>query len=625
MARRTTSSRTEPGRKFWPIQALFIYTIIIGIMVLLVAFTGNKSFSSKLGIDLQGGTRVTLVPQGDRPSADQLAQARTILENRVNGMGVSGAEVVADGSNLVITVPGDDASEARSLGKTSQLLFRAVSDPILPGQDFPTVLGDMANRWVEVGLTTPEEAQARIDQVAQNWETLGITEPPAEPLNVTAKNPAPAATDLEEQERREAQLSVMLEDRQSTNPSVQNAASVLLTCGLVDPLAGADDAAKPLVACSPQGPMLLEPAPLLSGETDTENGKRLTGNLIDTNSQITGGFDPNSAQMAITFRFKTGAANPGGETWYALGQQQLNKQVAIVLDSQVISAPQIITPTPPGEISQITGQFTEQEATELANNLRYGALPISFTGANGEPGGTTQTISATLGSASLQAGLIAGLVGLALVALYSLFYYRGLGLVALVSLVAAFAMTYLAIVLLGRWIGYSLDLAGIAGLIIGIGTTADSFVIYFERIKDEIKNGGTFRSSVPRAWDRAKNTIITGNIVSLIAAVILYFLAIGDVKGFAFTLGLTTIFDIVVAFLVTAPLVILASRKPALANPRINGLGSAFREAERQYGRKVQHGGVFVSDQQPQSVATATPAAISTPSVQAATEEESQK
>ena len=308
--------------------------------------------------------------------------------------------------------------------------------------------------------------------------------------------------------------------------------------------------------------------------------------MIDTNSQITGGLQPNSAQMAITFKFKTGEQTPGGETWYALGQQMMGKRVAITLDSKVISAPEIQSPTPPGEVSQITGSFSEKEAQDLANNLRYGALPLSFVGENGEPGGTTTTISPSLGAASLKAGIIAGLVGLVLVGLYALAYYRGLGVVAIVSLVAAFALVYGFIVLLGRWIGYSLDLAGIAGLIIGLGTTADSFVIYFERIKDEIKNGATFRSAVPRAWQRARSTIVTGNIVSLIAAVILYFLAVGDVKGFAFTLGLTTVFDLVVAFLLTAPLLILMSRRPHFASPKLNGLGAAYRVAERKYGRK---------------------------------------
>ncbi|KAB1504512.1 protein translocase subunit SecD [Corynebacterium sp. 320] len=566
-----------------------MFLLIAIVVTALIAFTGNKSFAPKLGIDLQGGTRVTLVPQGDQPTQDQLSQARSILENRVNGMGVSGAEVVTDGNNLVISVPGEDAGEARTLGKTSKLSFRAVSQPTPPSQNFPRVLEDMANRWVENGILTPEEANAKLAQFLPNLGKLGIQNPPKE-MKVTEKAPAEPKTDKDKDALREKQVQVSLKDRQSADADVQQAAAVLLPCDGLDPLSGADDLSKPLVACSKLGALILEPAPLLKGETDEEHGRRLDGSMIDTNSQITGGLDTRSQQMAITFRFKTGDATPGGETWYALGREQLQKQVAIVLDSEVISAPRIQSPTPPGETSQITGDFPEQEAVDIANNLKYGALPLSFTGENGEQGGTTQTISPTLGDASLKAGLIAGLIGLVLVSLYALAYYRGLGFVAIVSLVAAFALIYGFIVLLGRWIGYSLDLAGIAGLIIGIGTTADSFVIYFERIKDEIRQGATFRSAVPRAWTRARSTIITGNFVSLIAAVILYFLAIGQVKGFAFTLGLTTFFDVVIAFLVSAPLVILLSKKPFFANPKVNGLGSAFRAAEREAQRAAVAG-----------------------------------
>ncbi len=584
MAKKQKKKATRGGFA-WPKRAIAAFVVIALIVLGLIMFTGNKSFGPKLGIDLQGGTRVTLVPQGDTPTPEQLSQARTILENRVNGMGVSGASVVTDGNNLVITVPGSDAGEARTLGKTSQLLFRPESQPGQPTKDFPKALKDMANRWVENGIITPEFANERLAKMAKGLPQAGLKVDPKD-MKVTAKPPATPKDSVEEQERRDKQVEVLKADRQSTDGNKQQAAGSLLDCEKSDPMAGSDDPAKPLVTCSDQGPMILGPAPLLKGETDEKHGERLTGEMIDTNSQITGGLQPNSAQMAITFKFKTGDKTPGGETWYALGQQMLGKRVAITLDSKVISAPQIQSPTPPGEVSQITGSFSEKEAQDLANNLRYGALPLSFVGENGEPGGTTTTISPSLGAASLKAGVIAGLVGLVLVGLYALAYYRGLGVVAIVSLIAAFSLVYGFIVLLGRWIGYSLDLSGIAGLIIGLGTTADSFVIYFERIKDEIKNGSTFRSAVPRAWQRARSTIVTGNIVSLIAAVILYFLAIGDVKGFAFTLGLTTLFDLVVAFLLTAPLIILMSRRAFFASPKLNGLGSAYRVAERKYGRK---------------------------------------
>jgi preprotein translocase subunit SecD len=193
-----------------------------------------------------------------------------------------------------------------------------------------------------------------------------------------------------------------------------------------------------------------------------------------------------------------------------------------------------------------------------------------------------ETVSATLGLTSLRAGLIAGAIGLALVLVYSLLYYRVLGLLTALSLVASGAMVFAILVLLGRYINYTLDLAGIAGLIIGIGTTADSFVVFFERIKDEIREGRSFRSAVPRGWVRARKTIISGNAVTFLAAVVLYVLAIGQVKGFAFTLGLTTILDIVVVFLVTWPLVYLASKSTMLAKPAFNGLGAVQQIARER-------------------------------------------
>jgi preprotein translocase subunit SecD len=187
-----------------------------------------------------------------------------------------------------------------------------------------------------------------------------------------------------------------------------------------------------------------------------------------------------------------------------------------------------------------------------------------------------------LGLTSLRAGLLAGAIGLSLVLVYSLLYYRVLGLLTALSLVASGAMVFAILVLLGRYINYTLDLAGIAGLIIGIGTTADSFVVFFERIKDEIREGRTFRSAVPRGWARARKTIVSGNAVTFLAAAVLYFLAIGQVKGFAFTLGLTTILDIVVVFLVTWPLVYLASKSTTLAKPAYNGLGAVQQVARER-------------------------------------------
>ncbi|AZA13698.1 protein translocase subunit SecD [Corynebacterium choanae] len=604
------SGRARVGQTKWPGKALALFALILVLIYALVLFTGGGKATPKLGIDLQGGTRVTLVPQGAEPTADQLEQAKRILQNRVNGMGVSGAEVVTDGNTLVITVPGADTSEARALGQTSQLLFRPVEQPLPPDSTkLMEVAGDMANRWVEAGVLTPEVAQNALTELADNLNS-GIEQqtqalandaelsdeqkqqlqdaltntPKVEAPKVTASEPAPTKNSIEAAERRNTVIEMMRQDRQSDDATLQFAAYTLLQCNdEVDPMAGTDDPAKPFVACDPSigRNLILGPAPLLLGQTD-ENGTRLTGNEIDTSRPITGGLNPQTGQREISFAFKSDGAEQGSATWANLTQEYLNRQVAITLDSKVISAPVIRGATPVGSATSITGSFTEAEAQSLANNLRYGALPLSFAGENGERGGTATTIPATLGYASLKAGLIAGIVGLILVALFALAYYRVFGVLVVTTVVAAGVLIYGALVLLGRWVGYSLDLAGIAGLIIGIGTTADSFVVFYERIKDEIRDGRTFRSAVPRAWARAKHTILSGNLVSLIAAVVLYVLAVGDVKGFAFTLGLTTIFDLVVVFLVSAPLVVMASRKPWFARPQVNGLAGVMRVAERR-------------------------------------------
>ncbi|OOK66203.1 protein-export membrane protein SecD [Mycobacterium kansasii] len=336
-------------------------------------------------------------------------------------------------------------------------------------------------------------------------------------------------------------------------------------CDKEDILAGNDDPKLPLVTCSTdhKTAYLLEPS-IISG---------------DQIQDATFGMDQRGVGYVVDLQFKSGAA----DEWARYTAAHLGKQTAFTLDSQVVSAPQILEPIPGGR-TQISGgdpPFTAATARQLANVLKYGSLPLSFESSE------AQTVSATLGLTSLRAGLIAGGIGLALVLVYSLLYYRVLGLLTALSLVASGAMVFAILVLLGRYINYTLDLAGIAGLIIGIGTTADSFVVFFERIKDEIREGRSFRSAVPRGWARARKTIVSGNAVTFLAAAVLYFLAIGQVKGFAFTLGLTTILDLVVVFLVTWPLVYLASKSSTLAKPAYNGLG-AVQQVARE--RRAQAG-----------------------------------
>jgi preprotein translocase subunit SecD len=333
-----------------------------------------------------------------------------------------------------------------------------------------------------------------------------------------------------------------------------------------DVLVGNDDPSLPLVTCSADRAevFLLEPA-IIKGEQI---------------KNATSGLDQQRAQWVVNVEFDSEA----GRTWADFTRDHVGDRTAFVLDTEVISAPEIQEPILGGN-TQVTGQFTEASARELANQLKYGSLPLSFESSEAE------TVSATLGLSSLKAGLIAGAVGFALVLLYSLLYYRVLGLLTALSLVASGAMVYAVLVLLGRWIGYTLDLAGVAGLIIGIGTTADSFVVFFERIKDEIREGRSFRSAVPRGWARARKTILSGNAVTFLAAAVLYVLAVGQVKGFAFTLGLTTIFDVLVVFLVTWPLVYLASKSPTMAKPALNGLGAVQQIArERRAAAQATRG-----------------------------------
>jgi preprotein translocase subunit SecD len=347
--------------------------------------------------------------------------------------------------------------------------------------------------------------------------------------------------------------------RQSTNQGVQFVALQVMArqCGKEDILAGNDDPHLPLVTCGKdhKEAYLLAPS-IISG---------------DQIANASSGFNQQNANYVVDLQFKSDAAN----TWADFTAAHIGTQTAFTLDSEVVSAPRIEEAIPGGR-TQIHGDFSSSSARELANVLKYGSLPLSFESSE------AQTVSATLGLTSLRAGLIAGAIGLALVLVYSLLYYRVLGLLTALSLVASGAMVFAILVLLGRYINYTLDLAGIAGLIIGIGTTADSFVVFFERIKDEIREGRSFRSAVPRGWARARKTIVSGNAVTFLAAAVLYFLAIGQVKGFAFTLGLTTILDIVVVFLVTWPLVYLASKSTTLAKPAYNGLGAVQRVARER-------------------------------------------
>ena len=551
-----------------PARYLAVFAVLMAAVYALVFFTGDKDPSPKLGIDLQGGTRVTLTartPDGNAPSQDSLKQAQQIIETRVNGLGVSGSEVVIDGDNLVITVPGDDSSQARTLGQTARLFIRPVVGSVAPsaGQatpgspQTPTDPAAPADPATAVDPAAPAAPQSRVFP-AQDPTTVDPTPAPTTgaPASDAPATDAPTSSDpaenasLSDADRAAQEIADAKALRQSEDQQIQQLAMQSLDCNAADPLAGNDDPALPLVACSTDGTAVYLLGPTI-----------IDGQQI---ADATSGFDSQQAQFQVSLTFDS----EGSNTWAQFTAANLQKQAAFVLDSKVISAPVIQGATPAGSATSITGNFNAQSASELANTLKYGSLPLSFVSSEAE------TVSATLGLASLEAGLIAGAIGLALVLVYCLLYYRALGLLTALSLALAGLVVYGILILLGRWISFTLDLAGIAGLIIGIGMTADSFVVFFERIKDEIREGRSFRSAVPRGWARARKTILSGNAVSFIAAAVLYVLAVGQVRGFAFTLGLTTILDVIVVVLVTWPLVNLASKSKFWSKPSVNGLGA---------------------------------------------------
>jgi preprotein translocase subunit SecD len=603
----------SPSTPVHPARYLALFLVLLVGAYLLVFLTGDKKAEPKLGIDLQGGTRVTLTartPDGSRPTRDALNQAQTIINDRVNGLGVSGSEVIIDGDNLVITVPGTESSEARNLGQTARLYIRPVvhampaapaqgsqppseappgappgvpgipgapGAPVAPGVPGlpPGVPGLPPGAGPGAAVPAPGAAGQPAAPPAQSPAPQPRpypAEPPAQPAPEPPPTPpapapapgqGPAPAPGTQTPPGDVPLAQRIADekelRQSTDQQIQILALQFQAtrCGEDDVLAGNDDPNLPLVTCSQDG-----------NEVYLLDKSIISGEQIENASS---GFDQQQGIYIVDLQFKGDAT----KTWADFTAANVGTQTAFVLDSKVVSAPEIREPIPGGR-TQITGQFTESSARELANVLKYGSLPLSFESSEAE------TVSATLGLTSLRAGLIAGAVGVALVLLYSLLYYRVLGVLIALSLVASGAMVYAILVLLGRYIGYTLDLAGIAGLIIGIGMTADSFVVFFERIKDEIRDGRSFRSAVPRGWNRARKTILSGNAVTFLAAAVLYVLAVGQVKGFAFTLGLTTILDVVVVFLVTWPIVYMASKSPTMAKPRVNGLGAVQQIARER-------------------------------------------
>lgn len=470
---------------------------------------GQASWAPKLALDLEGGTQMILAPKvegGSGINEDQLNQAVAIIRQRVDGSGVAEAEIsTQSGRNVVVSLPGTPSKETRGLIQASaDMNFR----PVL--QAGP-------------GAAVPPESRTPEEQ---------LPKPAAEPANSSDDNWITP------------DVYKKFEALDCDNPSQDKQER--------------SDPAKPLVTCEPKsgnspaikyilGPVEVKGSNIKSSTFQLQRGAQgAVTNEWAVNIQFDD--DGTSKFKSVTERLYQFYVSGGGQNG-----SNPKAQFAIVLDDQVISAPRSLAVITDGR-PQITGGFTEQSAKALSDQLRFGALPISFEIQS------EQQISATLGGEQLRMGLLAGVIGLLLVFIYSLFQYRALGFVTIASLIVAGALTYLAIAILGWTENYRLSLAGVAGLIVAIGQTADSFIVYFERIRDELREGRGLVSAVANGWKRAKRTVLASKAVNLLAAVVLYFVAVGNVRGFAFTLGLTAIADLIVVFLFTHPTLQLLAR-----------------------------------------------------------------
>ncbi|MEO3870206.1 protein translocase subunit SecD [Nonomuraea sp. B12E4] len=551
------------------------------LLALILALGGTmllqKAYTPKLGLDLAGGTTVTLSPvtlNNASPPEEILDRAVNIIRERVNGTGISDAEVAKSGDNIIISIPGVGQSEAIALvATTAELRFRQVlaMEPTQVPQELAT------NAPTPSGSASPSTpASPKASQSATAPKPS--TSPTGKALSsaLTAPSPAaspsvadPATQNGQQQDRQDGQKNGTKGQQAKATPTASPSGEPSAPPAQ-DPNAGMNtEGIDPAVLAQYNKLDCANPKNRGQGVQDDPNKQyaacetdgsfkyvldvaKVVGTDIDTASA---GVQQGTTEWVVQLDFKSkGAAEWSTLTTAAYNAQEPRNKVAVVLDGVVITAPNILSPIPGGR-AEITGGFDQISATNLADQLKYGALPLKFNRSS------VDTVSSTLGQDQLQGGLIAGLIGLLLVVVYCMLYYRGLGIVAVLSLVVATILTYTAVVVLGHNAGFRLSLPHIIGLVVSIGITADSFIVYFERIRDEMKEGRrSLRAAVEVAWVRARRTILIADAVMFIAAIVLYFLAVGGVAGFAFAMGLTTLIDIVVVFLFTKPFIALLAR-----------------------------------------------------------------
>ena len=538
------STPTKPTKKTGrPLRSLSILALLV-IALASAAFVQGAT-AVRLGLDLRGGTSVTLQPriapgENGKVTNEAIDQAVSIIRQRVNSLGVAESEVTAQGSGtnrqIVIAVPGNTGRRVVELvGQTAELRFRQVlaSGPgaASVGSGASVATGSGASIATGSGASIATGSGASVDTGSGASVDTGSTATPVNGISAAINA------------KYEALDCTKLENLQGT---------------------GTDAPTETIAVCDRNGSTkyILAPAEVL--------GRQI--------SKASAGLDTQAGSawyVSLTFNGE-GTTAFGALTTRVTSLPEPLNQVAIVLDGLVVSSPRINEPIPSGT-AQITGSFTQLEAQDLANVLKYGALPLSF------DRGEVAQVSPTLGADQLDAGLLAGIIGLTLVVLYSFLYYRGLGIVVTGSLTAAALVIYLLVLLLGENIGFTLTLAGIAGIIVAVGITADSFVVYFERIRDEIREGRSLRSAVESGWIKARHTILVADAVSIIAAALLYIFAVGGVQGFAFALGLTTLVDLLIVFIFTKPLMTILARMDFFAaGHRFSGLSQKSSGVNRQ-------------------------------------------
>ncbi|MEV4923471.1 protein translocase subunit SecD [Streptomyces roseoverticillatus] len=570
--RRSPGGQGRPGR------------VLALILIAMVALTGGMFASGRttprLGIDLAGGTSFTLEAKNEpgKPNAINPTNMNTavgIIERRVNGLGVTEAEVQTQGDNhIIVNIPkGTNAKQARQqVGTTAKLGFRPVltvapgakTEPApnasSPGKDAGKDKDEKAKDDKNKPSGSPS-ASAGSPSASASPRQQGRPVTDAVKADATPSASAVAKDDKAKDEKKDdAKKDDKAKDGKSKEPTPSPADVAALQkkldaldCTTPEGRAKANEAAasgKPtdvIVACKKDGS-----AKEILGPVSVE-GTNVTGASAVFDSQQGRGW-------LVQLKFdSTGSKKFADVTGQLASKQAPQNQFAIVLDGEVVSDPSVSTSITGGQ-AEISGGFTQASAQDLANVLSYGALPLSFDVV------TEQTVTAALGGEQLRAGLLAGAIGLALVIVYLVAYYRGLALVALASLLVSAILTYVIMVLLGQAIGFALNLPAVCGAIVAIGITADSFIVYFERIRDEIREGRTLRPAVERGWPRARRTILVSDFVSFLAAAVLFIVTVGKVQGFAFTLGLTTLLDVVVVFFFTKPLMTLLARRKFFAS-----------------------------------------------------------